>query len=141
MSDDSDINSDSDGETTFDFLGEQASGVVSQVCQIETTINVSFGTLEEVLQQGQYNWFVVVEYLEHTPQATLILEDFHTHTMNLQLTAEQRNLLTLSYDAFKASVPDSDQIRTAAALNGEIVTDSESDNPEEYMHWCCFCHF
>lgn len=32
------------------------------------------------------------------------------------------------------SVPDPDQSREAAAINGDVVTDSESDDPEDYIH-------
>ena len=98
--DDSDINSDSDCDTTLDSHGDQI-GTFSLPCQADipnpdtlcqemdtsvssclttmdgTSLAVSFGALKEFLQQGSYNWFVVVDYLEHTPQASLILENFH----------------------------------------------------------------
>lgn len=117
-------------------------------CQTETAVAphqtetavilcaVSFHTLKEVLQQGQYNWFFVVEYLEHRAQTPLLeshLKEFHSYALELPLTSEQKNLLTLSYEAFSASIPDANHCRTAAALNGDIVSDSESDNAEDYV--------
>ena len=59
------------------------------------------------------------------------MKEFHSYALELPLTTEQKNLLTLSYEAFNASIPDPYHCRTAAALNGDIVTDSESDNPED----------
>ena len=81
--DDSDINSDSDCDTTLDSHGEQI-GTFSLPCQADipnpdtlcqemdtsvlsclttmdgTSLAVSFGTSKELLQQGNYNWFVVM---------------------------------------------------------------------------------
>lgn len=45
----------------------------------------------------------------------------------------QTEQLATSYAAFLASLPDHRQCRTACMLNGEVVTDSESDNAEDYV--------
>ena len=144
----------------------------------------SFHTLKEVLECGQYNWFVVAEFLEHKAQDSLFIEtpkeaqdavfesslkeaqdavfesslkeaqdavfesnlkvaqdslieshlkEFYSHVLQLPLNSQERDLLTTSYAAFQLSSPDAEQCRIAAALNGDIVTDSESDNAEDYV--------
>lgn len=45
----------------------------------------------------------------------------------------QKNILTTSYAAFEASQPDINESRIADLLSGDIVSDSESDNPEDYV--------
>ena len=43
------------------------------------------------------------------------------------------DLLKQSFDAFTATIqPALDRVRTAAIFNGEIVSDSESDNADDY---------
>ena len=42
-------------------------------------------------------------------------------------------MLTTSEAAFNASLPSTTDLRAAASLNGDIVSDSESDIPESYV--------
>ena len=44
-----------------------------------------------------------------------------------------KELLAQSRAAFQVSQPDVEEARTAAALNGDVVTDSESDDPNDYV--------
>ena len=55
--------------------------------------------------------------------------------MELPIESQQKEQVTTSksYAAFQASLPDPIHCRTAAMLNGEVVTDSESDNAEDYI--------
>ena len=50
------------------------------------------------------------------------------------LDAEQKSMVTTSHAAFCASAPDATEQRMARVLNGDIVTDSESDDAEEYVN-------
>jgi len=51
----------------------------------------------------------------------------------LDLSSDESELLKLLCLAFEAAKADqANDERLAHALNGEIVTDSESDNPEDY---------
>ena len=98
-----------------------------------------FHTLMEVLQQGKYNWFVVAEFLEQEikdsslPLLSTHLIDFYSHVLSLPLSSEHKDLVKMSYAAFDATLPSADQTRIAASLNGDIVTDSESDSAEDYV--------
>lgn len=48
------------------------------------------------------------------------------------LSPEQKNLVDTSYEAFHHVQPDASQMRFVDLLNGDIVSDSESDNAEDY---------
>jgi len=53
---------------------------------------------------------------------------------NLRLTENSLALVTQSYHAYLQSKHDSHEgERLASMVNGGIVTDSESDNPEQYI--------
>ena len=99
----------------------------------------SFETLKEVLQQGQYNWFTVVDFIEQGDKfisdsmLETHLKEFYSFVLELPIESQQKEQVTTSYAAFQASLPDPIHCRTAAMLNGEIVTDSESDNAEDYV--------
>ena len=53
--------------------------------------------------------------------------------MSLHLTKQEKSLLTSSYAALQVSQPSAHDCRTASLLNGDIVSDSESDNAEDYV--------
>ncbi len=89
-----------------------------------------------MLQQGKYNWF---DFLEQNvldssdPLVEAFLKDFYSHVLSLPLSSRHKDLVTKSHAAFDAALPNADESRTAAILNGDIVTDSESDNADEYV--------
>ena len=100
----------------------------------------SFEVLREVLQQGEYNWFTVMDFAEqHTDELTsdsvleMHLRGFYSFALELPIEAQQKELLSTSHSAYLASLPEPSQCRAASLLNGEIVTDSESDNAEDYV--------
>ena len=50
------------------------------------------------------------------------------------MNSQHKELLTTSEAAFNASLlPSTTDLRAAASLNGDIVSDSESDIPESYV--------
>jgi len=61
------------------------------------------------------------------------LDQFYLHCQSLQLDSNFTELLTSSYAAFNASLPNANEARTASMLNGDIVNDSESNSPESYL--------
>ena len=100
----------------------------------------SFEILKEVLHHGQYNWFTVVDFIkqagdEFISGSTLEihLKEFYSSILELPINYQQKEQLTTSYAAFQASLPDPSQCRTASMLSGEVVTDSTSDNAEDYV--------
>lgn len=62
------------------------------------------------------------------------LNNFYSYALKLPLTSQQMNLLTTSHAAYDISLPDANHNRMASMLNGDIVTDSESDNAEDYVN-------
>ena len=103
--------------------------------------SVSCESLEEVLKAADYNWFEVVEFVEDRCNAEGIdhstidnhLGEFYSYCQTLQLDLSISELLTTSHAAFNASLPNANEVRTASLLNGDIVSDSESDDPESYL--------
>ena len=97
-----------------------------------------FDVLTKTLQDGQYNWFVLADFLQELgfadTQAEKHLNTFYEHVKDTSLDPGQKLALTTSYAAFRASTPDASQQRSACALNGDIVTDSESDDAEDYAN-------
>ena len=93
-----------------------------------------------MLEDANYNWFVVVEHVEtrtgceHTnPSVEEHLKAFRSYLLTTLKEGKAVRLFEQSVNAFKASVPLPDDARIDAMLNGEVVTDSDSDNPEEYV--------
>lgn len=98
-----------------------------------------YDTLLLVLKDSQYNWFTVVDYIENVvpplPEDSTVhvLDDFYSYALSLKLTEQEKSLLTSSYAALQVSQSNPHDCRNASLLNGDIVTDSESDNAEDYV--------
>ena len=93
---------------------------------------------------SQCNWFEVVDYTlagcnyGEEEEAVVIkqLDDYYSSILTSDtLTCEQRRLMQQSHDAFVCDREDRLPLAQvqAAALNGEIITDSESDDSEQYI--------
>ena len=89
------------------------------------------------MHQGQYNWFAVVDFIECEVISDSVFEthlnDFYSFALELPIQSQQKEQLVTSHAAFLASLPDPAQCRIASMLNGDIVTDSESDSAEGYV--------
>ena len=87
-----------------------------------------------VLEASKYNWFHIVEYVEREsglecemPEVKKHLEAFYAEVLST-VDPLNRPLLQQSYHAFQATSQElENSSRTAATLNGEIVSDSEND--------------
>ena len=90
--------------------------------------------LNEVLHHGQYNWFTVVDFIKQAGDEFISGSILEIHFIHLYCSCQfsPKEQLTTSYAAFQASLPDPIQCQTASMLSGE-VTDSESDNAEDYV--------
>ena len=91
--------------------------------------------LLDILQQSGFNWFEFVSRIEdsfgHIEHA--ILEEKYNVLSNC-LTQEKRNLVAQSHDAF-IHVQDNEmplQERQVAVYNGLVVSESDSDDPDDY---------
>ena len=95
------------------------------------------------MSKSQYNWFDVVSNSlarydgedEEEAVAKQLDDNYFGILTSEKLDCEQRKLLQQSHDAFvcdrEGRLP---LARTqAAAVNGDIVTDSDSDDSEQYL--------
>lgn len=93
--------------------------------------------LQEVLACSKCNWFECIERLEtqfSTHRVKFISNNLLDSINDLDLTTENKQLLLVSHEAFQATqLQFHQQNRTTSMINGDIVTDSESDNPEDYI--------
>ena len=91
--------------------------------------------LFSVLKESHYNWFEVVDHMENEGESVTpsILEQFHCYVLTQELTQQQKECFETSCAAFEAAKPTPDDNRTACLLSGDIVSESESDNPEDYV--------
>ena len=101
---------------------------------------LSTENLKVLVDSSQYNWFDVIERAEECygvsgEQVASQLEVALSEPTRLGLDEHQLQLLLQSKHSFRMAESDAyADGRIARAINGEIVTDSESDNPENYVH-------
>ena len=67
----------------------------------------SFETLKEILHQGQYNWFSVVDFIEQVACEDISdyvlethLKDFYSFALELPFQSQQKEQLITSHAAF-----------------------------------------
>ena len=90
-----------------------------------TKIIPSHHTLYNILEEANFNWFAVADFLSHElPDANVLeshLGQFYSYVLELPLNSEHANVLTNSHDAYNASNPDPQLCRNVDCLNGNIV--------------------
>ena len=86
-------------------------------------------TLIEISKRSLFNFFEIAEQLDRCPLTHLSICEL----LKPELTQEEYNQLEISYEAFLLDEQLNAEIksREANAINGDIVTDSESDNADE----------
>lgn len=92
--------------------------------------------LQVLLTECNYNWFEFLEqYQSNLPEGTSSdAEMLYNEVLKFKLDAQAAQLVEQSYQAFVATKTDMyDQDRIARSVNGEIVSESESDDPETYV--------
>lgn len=96
-----------------------------------------------ILQKSKFNWFELVDRVmekncEENEQAVVLnLESFFEQVLSSDCSIREKTLLEQSYHAYyndsnRRCLAD----REANALNGLIVTDSESEDPDHYVGSC-----
>lgn len=86
-----------------------------------------------LLEESKFNWFEFVEQL-HCHHVSTDTEKLFNEVLQLGLDGPDLQLVKQSHLAYLAAEADvKDQTRTARAVNGEILTESESDDPEAYV--------
>ena len=101
----------------------------------EPVLNIT-ENLKTLLHRCDWNWFEFIECLQSQKQkdvSSMSAELFES-VSKYDLDEKEMSLLNHSYLAFcAAEVEAYDQNRIARAVNGEVVSESESDSPEAYV--------
>jgi hypothetical protein len=86
-----------------------------------------------ILKQSEFNWFSFVEKMSNIEEKQC--EMYYSVIMSSDKPLLEKKLIELSHQAY---VADLDELklrdREAAAFNGEIVSDSEKENPDVYLN-------
>ena len=91
---------------------------------------------KQTLSTSKYNWFQLHEAMEEVENinAEAVLDQFFLNLDSFDFQPSQLKLIVQSRQAYKAAQCDAcGDERAARAINGLIVTDSESDDPEQYV--------
>jgi len=89
-----------------------------------------------LLIKCKYNWFEFVEQYQSNSQkdATVDVSALFNKVSKLKINTAAFELLKQSYQAFHAAETDMhEQEHIARIVNGDIVSESESDDPEKYV--------
>ena len=102
--------------------------------------SLSDDILFETLKMSEYNWFELVERTEAATEDTFDnnarkeLDGFYKRISQFGLTDVESQKVNMSYGAFLAAEDDmQSEERICRIINGEVVTDTESDDPEAYV--------
>ena len=100
----------------------------------DTGTSFSKEQIIDVLKGAHWNWFEVVAIAEEKG-ADLSIVESHFEKIVLQLADTELNLLSQSHSAYLELNTTEDVIpaREAAAFNGQVVSESESDNPDNFL--------
>lgn len=121
---DSSSEEESDGEEE----GEQVS---------EPQIFPNTDDLKGILHRCNFNWFEFIEHLQLQGQdfTPVEFDQLFQSLSKYDFDDVELALLQQSYQAFSAAEVDGyDQDQIARAINGEVVSESESDTPEAYTN-------
>lgn len=86
-----------------------------------------YQSLIQLLQSSEFNWFEFIDRVERVWWGMLVPMRSNWNTID-------NDMLRLSYEAYVASKHElSAENRTARCINGEIISETESDNPTYYI--------
>ena len=101
---------------------------------LEENFELSEDYLREILYQSNYNWFEVSNILENKFPNSDICNKVLCMIPKLELKESELSLITQSRQALAAAdTANHESERIANMINGDVVTDSESDDPENYI--------
>ena len=99
----------------------------------ESVTSFPLNDIVDVLKAGQCNWFEVVSTAEEKGINPSYLEGQYENVSS-RLSEHDLRLLQQSHSAYlQIEKDDNFQVREAAAFNGDIVSESDSDNPDEFL--------
>ena len=90
--------------------------------------------LVQLLRNSNFNWFELVSQVESTTELQNVLQNFYSNRSSYSFTENEVRLIEQSYSAFTINEEQyaCSRKKMKRIVNGEIVTDSESDNPDLY---------
>ena len=94
------------------------------------------GNMHSLLMKCKYNWFEFLEQYQSNSlsDAAIDVSSLFNEVSKLKIDTAAFQLLEQSYQAFHAVDTDMyEQDQIARIVNGEIVSESESDDPEKYV--------
>lgn len=121
-SDESDCDESRDGEP---IVTTESDPDLRNVDELVTTV-------KQVILQGNYNWFNILTTVSCLQSCSFQTIEHIAHaTEDLEINGCNKKQLQTSFEALRADQMFNDQHRQrqVAILNGDIVTDSESDDP------------
>ena len=87
-------------------------------------------SLLEIVKKSNFNWFQIMEDMTVQHGKEVVTEQLYNKMELLDLSSKERQLLSVSYEAFTASEQcEQDQNRVADSLNGYIVGGSAEEAP------------
>ena len=136
-----DDSSDSDGNCSDSSVEDVTDGCA---LGIETgpapssNLSISLESMATLMKQSNYNWFefqerIVAETGDYE-RHSVVFGELLSQLENLDFSEHEQSLICQSKEAFDMAEKDAyEERRVARAINNEIVTDSESDNPDDYV--------
>ena len=130
--------SGTDGSSETDSSGEQDDSLLQNT---PGTNHFDYNEVGPILRESQFNWFelvnTVVEKVGSDNEKSVInqLSEYFPKVLEMCHTSSEETLLQQSYQAF-LNYYNTHQLeadRNADAFNGFIVTDSESEDPDQYI--------
>ena len=105
--------------------------------QTDRPLKTCAAEIKEILVMSNHNWFSVVDTLtdKYGDYIETELENWYPSVKTFDWTNGEMTLLEQSHSAYLASIEEQKHAnRQAECLNGMIVTDSETDDPDDYLH-------
>ncbi len=115
--------------------GEDDTEVLELLSGRESVMAFPLEEMVSVLRAGKCNWFELVSAAEEMGFDPNVVESQY-EAIRSNLAKHELELLQQSHAAFVQIEKDEtpQRVREAAALNGEIVSESDTDNPDDYFH-------
>ena len=129
---------DMDGSSETDSSGEHDDGLLQDTSEKNP---FDYDEVVSILRENQFNWFelvnVIVEKISPNDDKAVVnkLSQYFPKVLEICHTSHEKTLLQQSYQAF-LNYYNTHQLeadRKANALNGFIVADSESEDPDQYI--------
>ncbi len=108
--------------------GESDIETLSSPCQ-STECDIAESELLDLVRASSFNWFEVIDRIDES----FAMNKYEA--LLCHLTPKEQDLLKQSHDAYlhmKETLMPEEQ-REAAAWNGEVVSESDTENPDDYL--------